>query len=252
MNRKPCKDHRGNQFISIKEMCNLYGITDAAYKSRIKHGWTVEEALTTPTTKTIQDHEGNCFNSIQEMCNYWGIERNTYKYRVYKLKMSTKQALTTPVQTTTCFDHTGKEFATAKEMCEYWGIADNAYVNRTATLGWSIEKALTTPVKTHDTVTFYNETFKTLSDLCKKYNITLKKYKTRIESGWSQEEALGLIPRIKPGSHNLKINDSLSILSPIKTDSDIQYYECKWNGNAAIMTRDIILDKARVSLAMNT
>ena len=65
----------------------------------------------------------------------------------------------------------------------------------------------------------------------------------------TKEEALELIPHITPSSKDLKINDSILIKEPIKTDSDIQYYSCDWNGEDSVMTRDIILNKAKTQLA---
>lgn len=45
---KPAKDHLGTTFASVSAMCEHWGVTTSAYNGRIKNGWTVEEALTTP------------------------------------------------------------------------------------------------------------------------------------------------------------------------------------------------------------
>lgn len=43
-----CKDHTGREFASITKMCHFWGISEQLYSSRLKAGWSVEEALTTP------------------------------------------------------------------------------------------------------------------------------------------------------------------------------------------------------------
>lgn len=48
---KPVIDHLGNQFTSIKKMCEHYNINYKTYMSRILRGWTLEEALITQNRK---------------------------------------------------------------------------------------------------------------------------------------------------------------------------------------------------------
>ena len=46
MNTKKCKDHLGNKFSSITEMCNYWNISKPTYKYRQKKGLTLEQTLT--------------------------------------------------------------------------------------------------------------------------------------------------------------------------------------------------------------
>ena len=43
-----CKDHLGREFSSVSKMCLFWGISQQLYSSRIKAGWSLEKALTTP------------------------------------------------------------------------------------------------------------------------------------------------------------------------------------------------------------
>lgn len=43
-----CKDHTGREFASIADMCIFWAISRQLYSSRLKSGWSVEQALTTP------------------------------------------------------------------------------------------------------------------------------------------------------------------------------------------------------------
>lgn len=55
-NRYGCKDHLGNEYRSKKEMCDKYNIEVSIFSTRIKNGYTVEEALTLPVNKSIHDN----------------------------------------------------------------------------------------------------------------------------------------------------------------------------------------------------
>ena len=44
---KPCTDHEGRQFPSVRDMCSFWGITDGAFSYRMSHGYSLADALTT-------------------------------------------------------------------------------------------------------------------------------------------------------------------------------------------------------------
>lgn len=48
INKIKCKDHTGREFVSVSKMCLFWGISQQLYSSRLKAGWSVEKALTTP------------------------------------------------------------------------------------------------------------------------------------------------------------------------------------------------------------
>lgn len=95
------QDHRGQVFNSIKEMAEAYGINTASYYSRIRRGWTVELALTTPIKSNnkleIRDNAGKTYRSTKGMCEAHSINVTTYMGRLKK-GMSIEQALTAPVK----------------------------------------------------------------------------------------------------------------------------------------------------------
>ena len=64
-----CKDHTGREFASITKMCYFWGISEQLYSSRLKAGWSVEEALTTPKSKYEK-----CFKTNYE--KYGGMDIN--------------------------------------------------------------------------------------------------------------------------------------------------------------------------------
>lgn len=61
----PSRDHLGRDFPSIEAMAAAWGINAQTLRSRLRHGWLIERALTAPRTPTGRHakkggtHEGN-------------------------------------------------------------------------------------------------------------------------------------------------------------------------------------------------
>ena len=48
MNRKKVRDHEGNVYNSVKEMCEAFDVPERTFRLRLKNGWSLEKALTIP------------------------------------------------------------------------------------------------------------------------------------------------------------------------------------------------------------
>uniref|UniRef100_UPI0040559D7F hypothetical protein n=1 Tax=Agathobacter sp. TaxID=2021311 RepID=UPI0040559D7F len=78
-------DHTGNQFENEKTMCKHYDIPYITHKHRLRKGWSLEKALTTPVRKPCKDYSKNqsekeicerhntTHASIEDMCKHWNI-----------------------------------------------------------------------------------------------------------------------------------------------------------------------------------
>lgn len=156
---KTCTDHEGNEYGSIREMVDAWGVSRAAYDSRLSHGWTQEEALTGNREAVARkgnrfipctDHTGEQFESRAAMCRAWGVPGLTYKARI-EAGWTVEEALTKPVtpggNKAPCADHTGTEFESISEMCRTWGVQGGTFSTRMRR-GWSLEEALTGERKT--------------------------------------------------------------------------------------------------------
>ena len=102
LGRFQVRDHRGNMFKSIEEMCKAYDITYVTFSHRLKLGWTLKDALETPVRVPLEaywvtDYKGNKFKSKKEMCKAYGINYSTFKSRM-RLGWALKDALETPVK----------------------------------------------------------------------------------------------------------------------------------------------------------
>lgn len=91
----PVTDPFGNQFNSVKDMTNHYGIKYHTYTFRLRAGWTRREALGIDKRDANKyvDHLGNSYTTIREMAKHYGISGSSFTRRL-KLGYSVKEALT--------------------------------------------------------------------------------------------------------------------------------------------------------------
>ncbi|MCR5117119.1 MAG: hypothetical protein K6A97_06390 [Lachnospiraceae bacterium] len=208
----PITDHLGNEFESIKSLAKHYNLPDYVVAARLKKGWSIEAAVTTPKRDTIKpyidrnnvvDHEGNSFKSQKEMCEFWKVDRASFGKRL-EAGWTIERALTTPTKRykKTHFDkddicdHKGNKFNSQKEMCEFWGIDKDAFSKRLDS-GWTLEDALTKPkgynpsqIEKNKCYDHLGNQYDSLSQMAAAYSIPLPTLSTRIKKGWSIEDAL--------------------------------------------------------------
>ena len=211
-------DHLGNHFKSVSAMTRHYGIPRPTYTSRIKLGWSVEEALTVPVLKEggnykpnnslvgIEDHLGNKFNNKTQMAKYWGISSAQLHNRLSS-GLSLEEALTKPSSSRGKYkkrevvDHKGNSYRSVAQMARSYGISSITLHERLKR-GWSIEESLTTPVDTSN----YRKSKKIMNirvkdhlgnwydsyyALAKAYGLSFSTLYGRVAKlGWSIEKAL--------------------------------------------------------------
>lgn len=102
VNAVSCEDHLGNIYPSVTARAKAYGLSDATVEDRLKHGWSLKDALTiAPNDRNLQykpqkDHQDHYFKTIADMAKYWHIPRKTLEYRL-KHNWDIESALTIPV-----------------------------------------------------------------------------------------------------------------------------------------------------------
>lgn len=200
---KTCTDHLGNKYPNIHTMCEHYNTTEKVYWGRIRTGWSVEKALTTPlqkqpkNSKPITDHLGNIFPSKQKMCKHWGIPGNTYNLRI-KAGWSVEKALTEPIKKINdmgpkkCTDHLGNTFPSQNAMCRHYGITKDLLQSRLK-LGWNLQQILEHPavIDPCKQVTDPDgKTYASIKEMCNAYHISYATYRGRIQQGYTMAEAL--------------------------------------------------------------
>ena len=182
---KKCKDHLGNKYNSIKEMCDAYGINYFLYKTRIRYGWSKKRALT--EKKEITDHKGKRYKNVAEMCRAYRISIQLYNIR-RENGMSKKEALETKISRIVkkgkkVEDHCGNIFPSVSDMCRHYSISKNNYFQRIKN-GWTLEETLTTPIRSNRACVYVCEEvgagvedhkgnrFNTVEDMCNYHNVS--------------------------------------------------------------------------------
>lgn len=211
-------DHLGNHFKSVSAMVRHYGISRPTYISRLKSGWTMEEALTVPILKEggnykpnnslvgVEDHLGNKFNNKVQMAKHWGIS-SAQLYNRLSSGMSLAEALTKPTTARGKYkkrevvDHKGNSYRSVAQMARSYGITSITLHERLKR-GWSVEESLTTPVDTSSYRKSKKITNVKVQDhlgnwydsyyaLAKAYGLSFSTlYGRVIKLGWSIEKAL--------------------------------------------------------------
>ena len=187
-----CKDHKDNEFPSVKAMCEYYGVVDVTFYARLKRGCTLEQALTGSGLKhsapsACKDHKGNEFPSAKAMCKYYGVSEPVYYGRL-KRGCTLEQALTgsapSPTAPIICKDHKDNEFPSVRAMCKYYGINDSVYYARLKQ-GYTLEQALTgSGLKQTASIICKDHNgmeFPSISAMCKYHGVTTASYYTRLK-----------------------------------------------------------------------
>lgn len=139
-NAKSIKDHEGNSFGSISEMCRYWKIGLTTYRERRKRGYGIERALTEKThdvnsmdARSCSDHLGNAYPSLSAMCSAYGVTRDCYRSRL-DLGWTQERALTEPFvsSSTPCRDYDGREFPSRQCMAEFLGLPGYAVLGKNA------------------------------------------------------------------------------------------------------------------------
>lgn len=124
MSAKPCMDHQGKHYPTVRAMCAAYGISWMTFDSRLRAGWPLEAALRTPILTSVfrrKSDTENCGrrspvddsgkirgNYLQLLLAYHGVlaDRSLFKRRL-RQGWSVRQALLTPGRCNIPYDRGG-------------------------------------------------------------------------------------------------------------------------------------------------
>lgn len=145
---KGVKDHLGNSFDSIRDMCRFWKTTESVYHQRMVAGMSVKNALTLPLKKggnrynrVYTDFKGNTFTTMQSMCDFHGVNISTL-HRHMKNGKTLEEALKYLVENSKVYDHLGNAFPSYNSMAKHYGLKSITLRHRLKR-GWSLEEALT-------------------------------------------------------------------------------------------------------------
>lgn len=202
----------GVVFPTLKAASRHYGINIGAVKTRLKNGWTNEQAfgLEQPPKRgrnkgkkvTI---EGKTYKSLSQAAQAFGIAASAFKsrlgsgwppeeaagFRKRRKRAANSRAITVE----------GKDYMSVRHACEVIGHNYGKIASRLQ-LGWTIKQAfdLAPPPapsgeKNGKAVTVRGLTYTSKTKAAKAYGIAPSMFGKRLKLGWSIEEALGIASR---------------------------------------------------------
>ena len=206
---KICKDHKGNEFNSIHEMCEYWGVPYKTFNGRFyKLKWSLQDCLEAGNdvgkrNYVCKDHLGNTYESKVKMCEHWGID-----YQVFSQRIHRGWTLQRALETSMCIkDHLGNEFKGIPAMCKHWGVTRGIF-NKRQRQGYSLQECLEgriIKVYTDTQGTEYGyvydnnrimckdhkgNKYKNIDKMCEYYGLNRYTFNTRLARGWSLKDAL--------------------------------------------------------------
>ena len=137
------KDHKGTEWRTKRDMTNHYNIPYQTFKYRMRHGWSLKDALETEPENPgepipARDHLGKDYPSMTAMFRAWGVPPNVAFSRL-KSGRSIEETLT--MKGRVC-DYEGRWFTSHKAMCIFHKVNYETYLDRKEK-NWTIKERLT-------------------------------------------------------------------------------------------------------------
>jgi hypothetical protein len=154
---------------SLASQARKHGLSSGAVHWRIKSGWSLERALTTPTQPQSRDP------LFAKQARAHGLNPGTVRARI-KSGWSLKQALTTPLHPPKKRDPN-----TISEKARAHGLKPAVVRERIRKYGWSLERALAVPML---------DPANSISNRARAHGLKPATVIMRIHQGWSVERAL--------------------------------------------------------------
>ena len=240
--RKIVKDHKGNEFVTVDEMCKFHNISKRQYMINIRNNCTLEQALTSVTKKEkCKDHLGNEYKSINEMCRAYNTTKTTLRSRI-ELGWTLREILENPSKKcnySKAKDHKGQEFNCIKDMCKAYKISEHTFKHRRQQMKMSLEEALTggnmhiVTCKDHT-----GREFGSIFEMCLYWNVKMSTYYGRHNKlKWDDKKTL---TTIAPSSYK-KFGPNLTIVKKVNAE----YYEVCFNDETYIWHMDKLFEYYR-------
>lgn len=100
LSRTPSQDHLGREFPTIRAMCKAWGISFSRYTYRINHGWSIEQALTSPPgaqgnrrNSRAVTVNGVTYPTLRAACAATGVTISQIQDALYKKRVSPEKAI---------------------------------------------------------------------------------------------------------------------------------------------------------------
>ena len=85
---------KGVSYPTFSAACEAHGVHDSLAYWRLRRGWEMEAAVTTPKADRSRSFRGKTYPSLPALCRAYGLDRSVVQYRMEK-GWSLEKALTT-------------------------------------------------------------------------------------------------------------------------------------------------------------
>lgn len=231
--RREIKDHEGNLYLTVDEMCKHWNITKKQYMINIRNNCSIEEALTTETEwKVCRDHLGNEYTSINEMCRHYGTSKSALRSRI-ELGWTLKEILENPSKIShskPVTDHKGIQYKCMKDMLKAYNVHETTFKHRINVQHMTLEQALS-PESTHSIKCkdHLDNQFNSLQEMLEYWNVPTASYHSRIKTK-PLKYALTHVTKDCANS----FGPNLTVLK----DVDDDFYEVLFNGDHVIWSSE--------------
>lgn len=181
--------YKGKYYPSITNLCDELNIKASTVQGRLKNGWSLEKAVSTPIRKTVQRvpeklvYNGQTFSTLKELCETFGfnyVNTSTRLRRGYSFKEALETPLNEPKIPKKC-SYNNKEYNSEKEMCLDNNVSYMKYLNLKKK-GYSLEDAIKNAIVKNKKVEIDGHTYKSLVEASEKTGLSVTKIRYRCNS----------------------------------------------------------------------
>lgn len=195
------KDHLGNEYKCLADMCAAHGTTVKLYRPRRGRGLGVAQALDPApmprrAAKAVTGPDGNRYASIAEMCRATGLDKHVIYGRL-RIGWTLEQAVAGTNEDTgydsserPCTGPDGKEYPSISAMCGACGLSVSV-VNSRLLRGMTLEEAVRPPeYGSRSCADHTGKRHASKEAMCAAWHVNAATYAGRIRRGWTMEQAL--------------------------------------------------------------
>lgn len=214
------RDHEGNLYDTMGEMCSAYEISYPTYRERRLRGWNKRDSLITPPIKP--GVKTKCTDNLLELLE--NISQMTaedllnavqlYQNRKSEIRdVSSAEFEGRPRQKTgpatkPYVDRDGNYFNSLREVCEAYGQPYGLCKHRLFD-NWPLQYALECPAGCSSFIDHKGNEFSSLASMCKYYDIDKKVFAERMNNNWTLKDALMLPVEKQPKETDTSKEESL-------------------------------------------
>ncbi|NBK91681.1 hypothetical protein D5278_06760 [bacterium 1XD21-13] len=192
MPSKPITYH-GVNYASRRALCKEYGIDEKRVESRLRAGWTLEEAVETEVGERVTngipvEYEGISYPSLKNMAEELGFSRSILQqayYRTKDIKEAVEYCLKYEKRDLTVW---GRTYQSLSEVALLFGISHYRLTTQVRE-GKKLEEAVKEALET-EPIVFEGRRYAHFVDLCGAYGIQPVNVYFRLEYGMDLREAL--------------------------------------------------------------